>query len=515
MITMNWLRSAAALTVMLVALPAGADVKLPAVIGDNMVLQRDLPLPIWGTADPGESVTVTIGEESRSTTAGADGRWLVRLSPLKRSGPVAVSVVGNNSIDLENVLLGEVWVCSGQSNMEMPVKLSNNPEEEIAAADYPKIRMFSAKHTVADEPQADVEGRWVECSPENIPGFSAVAYFFGGKLQEMVGRPVGLVKSAWGGTPAESWTSREALAADGELAPIRERWAHLLESHPERMKEYREKLAAWKTAAEAAKAAGEKPTRQPRPPLGPNHPHRPSSLYNGMISPLVPFAIRGAIWYQGESNAKRAYQYRKLFSTMIQDWRNNWDQGDFPFLFVQLANFYERAAEPGESNWAELREAQTMALSLPNTGMAVTIDIGEAKDIHPRNKQDVGVRLALAAGAVAYGQGIIPSGPMYKSATIESGRVRLYFDHVGGGLSTEGKGGLRGFAIAGEDRKFVWANAEIDGDSIVVSSADVAEPVAVRYGWANNPDCNLYNEAGLPASPFRTDTWPGITVENK
>ncbi len=487
-----------------------AEVRLPAIFGDNMVLQAGARLPVWGWADAGEEVHVLIGEQLRRTRADANGRWRVEFEPLAPGGPVKFVVEGKNRIELRNVLVGEVWLCSGQSNMEWPVSRAANPEQEIASANYPQIRLFKVAKIVAAKPLEDTDGQWQVCSPQTVAGFSAVGYFFGRELHKRLGVPVGLIQSAWGGTPAEAWTSLEALNAHPELKPIVERWDEILENYPKALERYRKRMAAWQQNAKAARAAGKRPPRRPRPPRGPNHPHRPAGLYNGMIKPIVPFAIRGVIWYQGESNAARAYQYRTLFRTMIRDWRRTWRQGNFPFLFVQLANFRQRQAEPGESDWAELREAQTMALAEPNTGMAVTIDIGEANDIHPKNKQDVGRRLALAALAIAYGKDIVYSGPLYDSHKIEGNKVRIFFTHVDGGLVARG-GELKGFAIAGPDRKFVWAKAAIDGDTVVVWSDQVPNPVAVRYGWADNPECTLYNKAGLPASPFRTDDWPGIT----
>ena len=305
------------------------------------------------------------------------------------------------------------------------------------------------------------------------------------------------------------------LESDPDFAPILKRYDDAVSRYPQARKEYEQKLAEWKQAVEKAKAEGTNPPRRPGAPFGPGSPYEPAGLYNAMIAPLIPYGIQGAIWYQGESNAGRAYQYRKLFPDMIKNWRQDWGEGQFPFLFVQLANFMKTRPEPGDSAWAELREAQLMTLSLPNTGMAVIIDIGEADDIHPKNKQDVGKRLALWALAKTYGKDIVYSGPIYKSMKVDDGKIILSFDHVGGGLIAKGDEQLKGFAIAGADRKFVWADAKIEGDTVVVSSENVSEPVAVRYAWADNPVCNLYNKEDLPASPFRTDDWPGVTAENK
>ena len=501
------------LTVSAISLsPLEADVKLPAVFSDNMVLQRGMAIPIWGTADAGEKVTVTLGDQSASAVVDRAGRWMVKLKPLDAAGTVALQITGKNTITLKNVLVGEVWICSGQSNMEWRVRNSTDSENEIAAARYPKIRLFQVKKAVAAEPLSETEGAWVECSPETIPDFTAVGYFFGRELHNTLDVPVGLIKTAWGGTPAEAWTSNAMLKTDPDFRPILDRWATILATADQIAQQHEKRVAQWQEAAKKAKADGKPVPRRPRSPVGPNHPHRASGLYNGMIAPLLPFAIKGAIWYQGESNASRAYQYRKLFPAMIRDWRKNWAQGDFPFLFVQLANFRQVVEEPAESDWAELREAQSMTLSLPNTGMAVIIDIGEANNIHPKNKQDVGRRLGLAAGKIAYGRDVVYSGPVMTSITIENDRIRIHFKHVGGGLVAKG-GELKGFAIAGPDKKFVWAQAKIENDTVVVQADQVPDPIAVRYAWADNPVCNLYNKEGLPASPFRTDSWPGVTID--
>ena len=494
-----------------------ADVKLPAVIGDNMVLQQGRQVPIWGWAEPGEEVTVSVSWLSMEWTVTTDkqGRWMFKVTSPKVGGPYEMTIRGKNVIAIKNILVGEVWIGSGQSNMQMAVRQSANAEQEIEAANYPNIRLFTVERNVAEEPQTDCVGSWQLCSPQTVAGFSAVAYFFGRDLHKELDVPIGLIHTSWGGTPAEAWTRREILAKDANLEPIWTRYADVLKNYPQAKKEYEQKLEEWKQAVEKAKAEGKKPPRRPGPPFGPGHPHSPAGLYNAMIAPLIPYGIQGAIWYQGESNVSRAYQYRKLFRAMIQNWRSDWRQGDFPFLFVQLANFMAVNPEPTESAWAELREAQLMTLALQNTGMAVIIDIGEAKDIHPKNKQDVGKRLALWALARTYRKGLIYSGPIYDSMKVEGNKIVLSFDNIGGGLVCEGGQPLKGFAIAGADRKFVWARATIEGDTVVVSSDKVSQPVAVRYAWADNPVCNLYNKEGLPASPFRTDDWPGVTVDNK
>ncbi|MBW8039084.1 MAG: sialate O-acetylesterase [Planctomycetes bacterium] len=494
-----------------------ADVKLPAVIGDNMVLQKGKATHIWGWAEPGEEIMVSVSWRTMGWGITGDkvGKWSFEMSPPSTAGPHEMTISGKNTITIKNILVGEVWVCSGQSNMQMSVRSSANAEQEIAGADYPKVRLFTVKRKVADEPQTDCVGRWTMCSPETVPNFSAVGYFFGRELHKELNVPIGLIHTSWGGTPAEAWTRRGALESVPDCVPILERFDEAMAKYPEAKKKYEEDVNKWKEAVEKAKAEGKNPPRRPRPPFGPGNPHSPAGLYNAMIAPLIPYSIGGGIWYQGESNASRAYQYRKLFPAMITNWRQDWGQGNFPFLFVQLANFMAVNSEPVDSAWAELREAQLMTLALPNTGMAVIIDIGEARDIHPKNKQDVGKRLALWALGKSYDKKVVYSGPIYQSKRTEGNKVTLVFEHVGGGLIANGGEPLKGFAVAGVDRKFVWADAKIDGETVIISSNDVSEPTAVRYGWANNPVCNLYNKEDLPATPFRTDDWPGITVDKK
>lgn len=644
--------------------PPASKVRLHSLFTDNMVIQRDAKPLIWGWADPGGVVSVAIDGQEVRVGVDASGEWRARLRPIPTGGPYTLSVRGQDEIVVSNVLVGDVWIASGQSNMQMPVKVGNygvnNGDAEIAAADYPSLRLFSVPRVTSFEPLEDTgSDGWQVCSPDSVPAFSAVAYFFGRQLNEDLNVPIGMIHTSWGGTPAEAWTSAEALSSLPDYAPVIARMAEEIPGSGQAEEKYAAALAAWQASLDErdrgarerwfdpeTPAAGwetmELPTTwesagltgvdgfvwfrreinlpqewagkdltlrlgpindrdrsyfngvevgrtesegqadmprvytvpgaavksgsnvisvrvhdvgnvggiygpaeqmqieyayeggferlllagpwqyrvgfdvktdpPPPPPVAQvNNPHTPMVLYNGMIAPLVPLPIRGAIWYQGESNAARAYQYRTLFSSMIQDWRVQWNQGAFPFLFVQLANFKEVKAEPGDDDWAELREAQTMALALPSTGMASAIDIGEAADIHPKNKQDVGRRLALAARHVAYGQSLPYSGPMYRSMKQEGDGIRLLFEHAEGGLMTKDGEAPKGFAIAGEDRKFVWANARIEGDSVLLSSPDVPRPVAVRYAWASNPVTNLYNQIGLPTNPFRTDQWPGIT----
>lgn len=627
-----------------------ADLQLPPLFTDHMVLQRDTPITVWGWATPDGTISVTLDGQQATTRVNADSTWRLTLPPMPAGGPHTLTIAGAETVTLTDVLVGEVWVASGQSNMEWPLQTANDAEAEIQAAAYPDIRLFKVNLTVAYAPQTHVgaEG-WAAVTPETVPDFSAVAYFFGRRLHEDLDIPIGLIETAWGGTPAEAWTSGPALnaalpdfaedvaaltaAAGNPPMTFEEQRAAWLQALKDRDRGYQQDQPAWAAPdfddadwpamdapqlwenadlpgydgvvwfrktfdlppawqgrdlelhlamiddidttwvngvqvghtaqyntprAYTLPAALVKPGRNviavrvldtggggglwgeaddlylagngvrqslagswayqpgiapdaglPRPPQALQN--RPTTLYNAMIAPLIPYTIRGAIWYQGESNAGRAYQYRTLFPTMIQDWRTRWGLGDFPFFFVQLANFMTPQQNPSEAEtWPELREAQTMTLRLPNTAQAVIIDIGEADDIHPRNKQDVGTRLALAALHLTYERDVVYSGPAYREMTREGNTIRLHFDHVGSGLVARGDA-LKGFALAGADSQFVWADARIDGETVVVSSPAVADPVAARYAWANNPVISLYNQEGLPASPFRTDDWPGVT----
>jgi sialate O-acetylesterase len=443
------------------ALPA---VKPHALFSDGAVLQQGISVPVWGTASDYEKVTVKFQDQKVSTTA-KNGRWMVRLKPLKAGGPFTMTISGENTIEVKNVLVGEVWVCGGQSNMAWPLTRSENSEAAIASSKDTMLRLFSVPH--ADLPPAELKASWVECGPDTVAGFSAVGYFFGRDLRKALKVPVGLINTAVGGTPAEAWTCRRALSSNPELSGIIE---------------------------------------QARSGKG-----RPGCLYNGMIAPILPFAIKGVIWYQGESNAARAYQYQTLFSAMIRCWREGWGQGDFPFLFVQLAPFRPNLAE---GTWAELREAQRLTASrVPNTAMAVITDVGDEKDIHPVKKEPVGARLALAARSVAYGHKVVSSGPSYKAMKVVDGKAVLKFECRGSGLtSPEEKGKVLGFEICGEDGKFVPAQAEIKKCGVIVWSPEVPKPVAVRYGWSNCPTASLFNKEGLPASPFRTDDFPFLTA---
>jgi sialate O-acetylesterase len=411
----------------------------------------------------------------------------VKLSRLKAGGPDNLVVQGKNRIELKNVLVGEVWICSGQSNMEWPLRAAHEGSNAMAASANPQLRLFHVPKTKADEPVTDVKADWKAAAPDTTPDFSAVAYYFGRDLQKALNVPVGLIETCWGGSPAEVWMSKRVL-----------------ESNPE----YKRDI--FDAYVEKVNTAGTNKNARPG--------WKPTELYNGMIAPLIPYSFRGAIWYQGESNAGRAKQYRTLFPDMIRNWRQDWDQGDFPFLAVQLApwdknkkrNLDVISAKPEDSDWAELREAQLLATRvLPKVGMAVITDVGDKDDIHPTKKAPVGARLALAARGIAYRERIEYSGPIYKSRRIKGDKAILSFEHAEG---LEARGGeLKGFAICGPDKKFVWAKATVEGDKVVVSSPEVTQPIAVRYGWSDFPDVNLWTKAGLPASPFRTDDFPMIT----
>jgi sialate O-acetylesterase len=483
---------------------AQAELQVPTLFSDNAVLQQGIVVPVWGWADDNEIVTVKFRGQKVSTTA-KNGKWSVTLKKLKAGGPDPLTIATKSqTLQFTNVLVGEVWICSGQSNMEWPLNRSFQPEADIAAATNAQIRLFMVPKNKSDAPTTRINSGWAVCSPDIIKSRTAVGYYFGRDLQAARNVPVGLIETYWGGSPAEVWMSREAL----EIRPRFQ--TEILDSYTEAMKKHREASIAFEIEKAEATKAGQKFDKR-----GPGQPWKPSELYQGMIAPLLPYAIKGAIWYQGESNAGRSEQYRTLFADMIRNWRRDWGQGDFTFLAVQLAPFLAVKDQPQDSGWAELREAQWLATqTLPNVGMAVITDVGDPKDIHPTKKQPVGERLALAARAIAYGEKIEYSGPIYQSMTIKDGKIVLNFDHVGKGLEARG-GELTGFAICGEDRKFVWAKAEIVGKTVVVSSPQVPNPIAVRYGWADCPVVNFWNKDGLPASPFRTDDFPMVTAGKK
>jgi len=644
------------------ATQAQADAEKPflhPLFSDHMVLQRGVHFPVWGWATPGSRVRVEMRGREDAAVADSRGKWTAHLGPFDAGGPFTLTVRGAQTLTLTDVLVGDVWLASGQSNMEMGVTQVNNPDEEVAHADYPQMRLFQVPKVASTTPRATVNARWLVCTPKNIVeggwgGFSAVAYFFGRRLHKELNVPIGLIHSSWGGTAAEGWISAEQLSTMPEFVPavkdLEKAWADS-KRPPEN---FDEALAEWwskNDPGSAAKpmwsdptfdASGWKKMRLPQyfedaglpgfdgvvwfrrtfelpaewagkdltlslgpvddvdttfvngvpvgglsqwdvprtyrvnarllkpgantvavrvldggvgggiygkpeqlnvrpadgggspvslagewsyrasvalaeiktqpPRQGGNDFSVPEIRYNGMLAPLLPYAVKGAIWYQGETNVGRAPQYERVMATLVRDWRERFEVGDFPFLVVQLANYLERRDAPADSEWARLREAQLhVSQNVKHSGLAVTIDIGDAKDIHPKNKQDVGTRLALVALANVYGRKLEYSGPAYKSMKVEGGRARLSFDHAEGGLVAGGGGRLNGFAVAGEDGRFFWADATIEGDTVIVSSPEVRRPAAVRYGWADNPDCNLYNRAGLPASPFRTDDFPAGT----
>jgi sialate O-acetylesterase len=488
----NILRRGMVLTslVLFSATAARAEVTLPSVIGSHMVLQREAPCPIWGWATAGEEVSVEFADQKLGTKADADGKWIVRLKPMKANATGATMTIrGKNTLALDDILVGEVWLCSGQSNMEWTVSSSNNPQEEISAANHPQIRHIKIPHVPTTKPQDNVPSDgWKVCTPQTAGNFTAVGYYFGRHLMNELDVPVGLIGSNWGGTRIEPWTP-----------PVGFKRVPALKNIVDKLDEY-------------------PATTQQKNPKDPNdvktvvNHQSPLALYNGMIHPLVPFAIKGAIWYQGESNNGEGMLYYEKMKALIAGWRTVWNNPDMPFLYVQLAPYNYGPNDP--TRLAGIWEAQTEALSIPNTGMAVTVDIGNIKDIHPKNKQDVGKRLALWALAKSYGKtGLVYSGPLYKDMKVDGSKVRLSFEHVGSGLVSRDDKPLSNFTIAGEDNKFVAAKAEIDGGTVVVSSDEVTKPVAVRFGWDQLAEPNLSNKEGLPASPFRTDKPAPVKVE--
>jgi sialate O-acetylesterase len=480
-----------------------ADVRLPGVFSDNMVLQQDQVLPVWGWAEDGETVTVIFHKQKASTVA-KQGKWMVRLKAEKAGGPFPFQVSGKTTIALQNVMVGEVWICSGQSNMEWPLSRSFESQNDIAASGNNLIRLFTVPKLKFNVPVRDVKASWKVCDPDSVKEFSAVGYYFGRALQKARHVPVGIIHTSWGGSPAEVWMREAVLEANPEYQ------RDILDAFPPAWRNYQKQLADYERDKAEMEKQGRK-TEKPRPwPTW-----RPCELYNGMIAPLIPFAIRGAIWYQGESNAGRAWQYRSLFPDMISNWRRDWGQGDFTFLAVQLAPFMKIVDQPQESAWAELREAQLLACSkIPKVGMAVITDVGDPVDIHPTKKEPVGERLSLAARGIAYRERITYSGPVYRQARFNNNQAILSFNHVGKGLEAR-DGELKGFALCGADQKFIWASAKIKGNQVIVSSPEVAHPVAVRYGWADCPVVNLWNKDGLPATPFRTDNFPMVTKPKK
>lgn len=528
----SWMRVAAAGALLILGTALRADVTLHKLFSDNMVLQRDQNLAVYGSGDEGESVTVRLGDAT-ATTKVTNGQWKVSLPPMKAGGPFTLSVTAKNSITLKNVLLGDVWVCTGQSNMATLLKLYKGEaykEYNHLFDSVPQVndqlRLFKVKLGASDTPEREVVtnedyGGWQPSDEKRPLFFSALGYLFGCKLQKEIGVPVGLIYAAVGGTMAEAWVSHDTLKSRPEFQVILDRFENAKQRYPEALKKYEAALAD----AKAGKYQDRRGRKKPVEPVGPNDLKRPSGLYNYMIAPLQQFTIKGIIWYQGEGNAAYPVQYRTLFPSLISSWRQQWGQGDFPFLFVQLAAFNKMNPEPEDPNWAWQREAQAMALALPNTAMTVAIDAGHQNNIHPPYKPLVADRLVASALKVAYGKNIVAAGPTYRRMTVKDNKAVLEFDNIGGGLVSKEvdlDGGfhlpateLKGFAICGEDKVFKWAQAVIEGDKIVVSSPEVSKPVAVRYAWAHYPLCNLYNKEGFPAVPFRTDQFEQQVSDKK
>ena len=499
----------------LITVAARAEVRLPDVIAGSMVLQQRQAIPIWGTAEPGEAVTVIFGGKSMTAVAGPDGKWRVDIGKFDaNSTPQTMTIAGKNRIELTNILVGEVWLVSGQSNMQRLLRETNDGEAVQAAANHPNIRLFNVSREVAFKRRAGKLGEWAACTPETVKEFSAAGYYFGVGLQKELNVPVGLINSSYGGSQAEAWTPVAYLNASPDLKPTVDRtlvWA--AEREKVRLN-YAEAIKKWREEQDKAKAAGARPSPSPGVPDALRDYRIASSIYDGMVEPLIPFAIRGAAWYQGESNEARAEQYGLLLPTMIRAWRERWGQGDFPFGIIQLPNYRSVKPDPEESAWSFIREAQRRtAISGKDIGLIVTIDIGEANDIHPKNKVDVGRRMLAWALKDVYGRKAVTS-PTLKKSEIKGGKIILTFGDVGGGLKIKNGDKLEEFAIAGADKKWVWAHAKIVGkNKVEVSSSSIASPIAVRYAFNSNPkSANLTNDSGLPASPFRTDNWPDPTA---
>lgn len=502
----------------LLSLSLYATIKPASPFGDHMVLQRDSKVAVWGTADAGEKVTVTFNKQKQSAVADAQGKWRISLSKLSAGGPYTMTITGNNTITFQDVYVGEVWLCSGQSNMDMTVAREDrywcgviNEKEEVAASNFPTIRVFDVAFTPNQKLQTDVTGTWEVVSPQTVGHLSAAAYFFARDLQKKLKVPVGLITTAYGASTAEAWIRKEALQANAAFTSLLDTFQNKLNRYytdTARQRTYAAALEKWKVDAAKAKAEGKDELRSPRNPNPAADQHNPYVLWNGMVAPLVPYTIRGALWYQGESNGPTATIYKDIMETLITDWRTQWQQGNFPFIYVQLANHQNLVTAPvKEDPMVTVRDAQLKNLSIPNTAMVVAIDNADPADIaniHPKNKQEIGKRLALAALGLVYNEKITYSGPLPDKMVIEGNKARVQFKNAGEGLMTKGEK-LTGFAVAGADKKFVAADAVIDGKTVVVSSPEVPAPVAVRYGWSKNPPVNLYNKAGLPASPFKTD----------
>jgi sialate O-acetylesterase len=517
--------------ILLTAAPIHADVKLPALFGDHMVLQNGSQVPVWGWADPGDTVAVSIAGQKVAAVAGPDGKWSVRFSPIRACAePIEMTVTGRNAITIHDILVGDVWLASGQSNMEFPLKSERNGKEEVPRASHPQIRFFRVPYLLANDPQADCAGKWEVCTPESAAEFSAVAYYFAVDLHKELKVPIGIIGSYRGGSIAQGWTSIEGFRANEALKPFAEEFeaaklktAPMMVKYEQAVQKWEKAQKEWEEKAGAARSEG----KLPPPPMRAKRPENrildyriASLMYNGMIAPIQPYGIKGVIWYQGESDAHNMAEvtrYAAVFPNLIKDWRRIWNDEKLPFLFVQLPNYRQRAAEPGESVWAAMREVQAKALALPNTGMAVTIDLGDfdkPDNIHPKDKLDVGRRLALVAQRVAYGRDVVDSGPVFEKMRIEGNKVHLTFrlgevPWLNHGVATQ-PSMITGFTVAGADRKFVRAQAMGESTGLVVWSNAVAAPLAVRYGWADNPELNLWGKGaeGLPMVPFRTDDWP-------
>jgi len=468
---------------------AFADVQLPGIISDHMLLQRDAPVRVFGKAQPGEAVTVTFRGQAARTVTDPIGRWEVWLKPQALGPAASMTIQGANTITITDVLVGDVWIGSGQSNMQWAVRQSDNADAEIAAANFPQIRLFYVPRKTSPSPVEDVDARWVVCTPESVKEFSAVLYFFGRQMHQDLKAPMGLIHSSWGGTPIASWISGPSLVGNPHLEPFLSFWQNAILQFPVAQSRY--EVAQKKWEAEGSQGA------RPGAPMGPGHAHEPTTLYNAMIAPLIKYTIKGALWYQGETEAGRSQGniYGEAMMTLVQDWRRAFSQGDFPFYWVQLAN-YGNAAKNG--HWMRVQEGQVKATALRNTGVAIINDIGDATSIHPTNKQEVGRRLAMLAQNTG-------ASPLYRQFTVEGDTIRIWFDNAGKALKVRGDGPLSGFQIAGADGKYVPAVARIDGPTVLVSNVDVPSPRSVRYAWDYNPDANLTNQWGLPASLFRTD----------
>lgn len=491
-----------------------ADVTLPAIFSNHMVLQADQEVAVWGWAEPGEEVTVALDGQEAKATAGDDKKWHVKLPAHKAGGPHVMTAKGNNTLTVQDVLYGEVWLGSGQSNMAMTVSRCKDFKAETATADLPLIRTFKEESGPATEPKENAKGSWVVCSPVTVGTFSGTAYFFGKEVHRVLKTPVGLINSSVGGTPVEAWTSWDAQKDKPELAPLFERWDEKAKTYDPAVaeKEYEAALAKWKELAIAARVTGKATAPAPKKPVHPTlDTHHPAVLFNAKIAPLVPYTIRGVLWYQGENNAASVQpeNYGLQLRTLIEDWRTRWGVADLPFAWVQLPNYRIQVDTPVQTTgWVIVREEMRKTLSLPNTGMAVTLDVGDAKDIHPTNKQDVGMRLAMwALGTIYHRKGPQACGPLYESHQVDGGKVTIRFRYAADGMQVP-NGLVKGFAIAGADRQWHRAEAKIEGDHIVVQSGAVPAPEAVRYAWGENPVANLFGMNGLPASPFRTDDWP-------